>query len=272
MAVSADVSADALPTLSEGVVPDSKQLLEELGGPPPLWRWLGTPALLAGAFLALYLYVSGRELDRIEAPNLNADFIRQKVVEHVQLTLVSTALVILIAVPLGVLLTRPTARRFAPAFLAVANIGQAVPSIGVLALLAITVGIGFDKAIYALVLYAILPVLRNTMVGLKQVDHAVIEAGRGMGMTKLAVLGRVELPLAVPIILAGVRTALVINVGTAALATFTSAGGLGVIVVGGISTSRETTIVTGAVLTAILALSIDWVAGVVEDVLRPKGL
>jgi osmoprotectant transport system permease protein len=271
MAVPAHVSADALP-LSEVAVPDSKQLLEELGGPPPLWRWLGTPALLAGACLALYLYVSGRELDRIEAPNLNADFIRQKVVEHVQLTLVSTALVILIAVPLGVLLTRPTARRFAPAFLAVANIGQAVPSIGVLALLAITVGIGFDKAIYALVLYATLPVLRNTMVGLDQVDRSLIEAGRGMGMSTLGLLRRVELPLSVPVMLAGIRTAMVINVGTAALATFVGAGGLGFLIDQGNRFDRPTVLLTGSVLTAVLALLLDWVAGIVEDLLRPKGL
>lgn len=248
------------------------EVLAELGGPSPLWRWLGTPALLGGVLLALYLYVQGQELDRIEQATINADFIGEKLVEHLQLTAVSTALVIAIAVPLGVLLTRGPARRWSPPFLAVANIGQAVPSIGVIVLLAVTVGIGFDKAIVALVLYSTLPVLRNTMVGLQQVDRSLIEAGRGMGMSTLAVLMRIELPLAVPVMLAGIRTALIINVGTATLATFINAGGFGFIIDNGIRLNRDVVLVTGSVLTAVLALLVDWLAGMVEDVLRPKGL
>ncbi|MDQ3353791.1 MAG: ABC transporter permease [Actinomycetota bacterium] len=248
------------------------EVLAELGGPSPLWRWLGTPALLGGVLLALYLYVQGQELDRIEQATINADFIGEKLIEHLQLTAVSTALVIAIAVPLGVLLTRGGARRWSAPFLGVANIGQAVPSIGVIVLLAVTVGIGFDKAIIALVLYSTLPVLRNTMVGLQQVDRSLIEAGRGMGMSTLAVLVRIELPLAVPVMLAGIRTALIINVGTATLATFINAGGLGFIIDNGIRLNRDLVLVTGSVLTAVLALLVDWLAGMVEDVLRPKGL
>ncbi len=248
------------------------EVLAELGGPSPLWRWLGTPALLGGVLLALYLYVQGQELDRIEQATINADFIGEKLVEHLQLTAVSTALVIAIAVPLGVLLTRGGARRWSAPFLGVANIGQAVPSIGVIVLLAVTGGIGFDKAIVALVLYSTLPVLRNTMVGLQQVDRSLIEAGRGMGMSTLAVLMRIELPLAVPVMLAGIRTALIINVGTATLATFINAGGLGFIIDNGIRLNRDVVLVTGSVLTAVLALLVDWLAGMVEDVLRPKGL
>jgi osmoprotectant transport system permease protein len=248
------------------------EVLAELGGPSPLWRWMGTPALLGGVLLALYLYVQGQELDRIEQATINADFIGEKLVEHLQLTVVSTALVIAIAVPLGVLLTRGGARRWSAPFLGVANIGQAVPSIGVIVLLAVTVGIGFDKAIIALVLYSTLPVLRNTMVGLQQVDRSLIEAGRGMGMSILAVLFRIELPLAVPVMLAGIRTALIINVGTATLATFINAGGLGFIIDNGIRLNRDLVLVTGSVLTAVLALLVDWLAGMVEDVLRPKGL
>lgn len=247
-------------------------LLAELGGQSRLWRWMGTPVLLGGVLAALYVYVQGQDLDRIEKATINAEFIREKIVEHLQLTLVSTALVIAIAVPLGVLLTRAGARRWSSPFIGVANIGQAVPSIGVIVLLAVTVGIGFDKAIIALVAYSTLPVLRNTMVGLQQVDRPLIEAGRGMGMTKLAVLGRIELPLAVPVMLAGIRTALIINVGTATLATFINAGGLGFIIDNGIRLNRELVLITGSVLTAVLALTVDWLAGMVEDVLRPKGL
>ena len=185
----------------------------------------------------------------------------------------STFFVILIAVPLGVLLTRSYTRRYRAALLTVANIGQAVPTIGVLALLAVAfLFLGFQAAVVGLVVYAVLPVLRNTMVGLEQVDESILEAGRGMGISKFGVLRRIELPLAVPIILAGVRTALIINVGTATLAAYINAGGLGTVIVAGLSTNRFTVQLTGAVLTAVLALLVDYLAGVAEDVLRPKGL
>ncbi|MEU5567857.1 ABC transporter permease [Micromonospora musae] len=254
------------------VTPDADDLLTELGGPSRFWRRLGTPALLAAVCLALYLYVRNQDLDRISQASLNADTIREKLIEHVELTFVSTLIVVLLAVPLGVVLTRPAVRRFSPVVLAIANIGQATPSIGVLVLMAITVGIGFDQAVYALVIYAALPVLRNTIVGLNQVDRMLVESGRGMGLSGWQVLRRVELPLSVPVLLAGIRTALIINVGTATLATFVGAGGLGFLIDQGIRFDRMPVLITGSVLTAVLALLLDWVAGIVEDALRPKGL
>lgn len=238
----------------------------------PLLGYLVMPVLLGLACLALYAWLQTKELDSIEERLINADVIRESFAEHMKLTLVSTFFVILIAVPLGILLTRSFAKWVTPGVIGLANVGQMVPSIGVLVLLALIWTIGFRPAVVALVVYSVLPVLRNTMVGLQQVDRNVIEAGRGMGMGKRRVLTRIELPLAVPVILAGVRTALVINVGAATLATFVNAGGLGDIISGGLSTSRNTIIITGAVLTAVLALFIDWVGGIVEDLLRPKGL
>lgn len=235
--------------------------------------YLFLPVFLVLVCLGLYLYVSSRELDSIEVRSLNSSAILEAGWEHVQLTAVSTFFVIIIAVPLGVLLTRPFTGRFRIVLLTVANIGQAVPTIGVLALLAVAfLFIGFSAAIVGLVVYAVLPVLRNTMVGLEQVDENILEAGRGMGISKFGVLRRIELPLAVPIILAGVRTALIINVGAATLATYINAGGLGDILVAGLSTNRITVQIVGAVLTAVLALLIDYLAGIAEEVLRPKGL
>jgi osmoprotectant transport system permease protein len=235
--------------------------------------YLFMPVLLALATAGLYLYVRSQELDSIEQRSLNADRLLDALVRHVQLTVVSTVLVILIAVPLGILLTRPGTARIRPPLLALANIGQAVPTIGVLALLAVAfLFLGFRAAIVGLVAYAVLPVLRNTMVGLEQVDESVLEAARGMGLSKGQVLRRIELPLAVPIILAGVRTALIINVGTATLATFINGGGLGDIIVAGLSTNRVLVQVTGAALTAVLALLVDYLAGIAEDLLRPRGL
>jgi osmoprotectant transport system permease protein len=234
--------------------------------------YLVTPVILVVVLAALTLYVGSRELDSIEERRLTLDFISRATLEHVTITLVSTAFVLLVAVPVGILLTRPFARRITGPAVAVFNIGQAVPSIGVLVLLAIVWGIGFWPAVVALVAYSALPVLRNTMIGLQQVDPAVVESGRGMGMSKLGVLGRIELPLAVPVILTGLRTALVINVGTAALVALTDAGGLGAIIITGLVQNRPIVTVVGSVLTAVLALLIDYLGRVAEDVLRPKGL
>lgn len=234
--------------------------------------YLVTPAILLGALAVLYVYVSSQELDSIEERRVNAAFITQATLEHLRLTAVSTVIVLLIAIPVGVLLTRPLARRITTPAVAVFNVGQAVPSIGLLVLFAIFWGIGFWPAIVALVAYSALPVLRNTMIGLTQVDAAVIESGRGMGMSRAGVLTHIELPLAVPVILTGLRTALVINVGTASLVALTGAGGLGGIIIAGLVSNRPLVTVVGSVLTAVLALFIDYLGRVAEDVLRPKGL
>ena len=133
-------------------------------------------------------------------------------------------------------------------------------------------GFGLQAAIAALVVYALLPVLRNTMVGLTQVDRQLIEAGRGMGMSAAAVLFRVELPLAVPVMLSGIRTALVLLVGTATLATFVNGGGLGLLITTGVTLDLTRVLIAGAILVALLALVVDWTGRVVELAVRPKGL
>ena len=242
------------------------------GGAARLLRYLGMPVFLGFVCLALYLYVSTQQLDSIEKRILTASFLFSRVIEHIELAVVSTVIVVVLAVSTGILLTRPGTRRVTPAIIGLANIGQAVPSIGLLVLFAIVWDFGFWPAIVALVAYSFLSILRNTMVGLQQVDRSTIEAARGMGMTKTAVLFRIELPLAVPIILAGIRTALIINVGTATLGTFVNAGGLGTVIDRGITLGRDPVLIVGSVLTGVLALFIDWLAGVAEDILRPKGL
>lgn len=233
---------------------------------------LVTPLLLVLVSVALYVYVRGLELDAIERRSINRSEIAAQAIQHVKLVAVSTALVLAIAIPLGVLLTRPRLRRLSAPFLALANVGQAVPSIGVLVLLAVTVGIGFQKAVIALILVSALPVLRNTMVGLQGVDRSLIDAGRGIGLSRTAVLFRVELPLAVPVILASVRVAVILNVGSATLAAFTNAGGLGELINTGISLNRTPILLTGSILTAVLAMAADWLIGIAEYVLRPRGI
>ena len=241
----------------------------------PWRRWAGIavrPVLLGAVLLALYLWVQAQALDSIEARALDPQEIRLELWQHVQLSLVATALTIAVAVPLGVLLTRPFARWVKPVGLGLGNFGQAIPSIGLIVLLALWLGIGFWTAVIGLVAYATLPILRNTIVGLDGVDPALKEAAQGMGMSRLAVLRRVELPLAAPVIMAGVRTALVLTVATAALATFIDAGGLGAGLVAGIKLNRPSLSLTFGVLAAVLALFADWVGGIAEEVLRPRGI
>lgn len=230
------------------------------------------PIVAVALTVAVIAYTRLVELDSIEARLLASGEILARLVEHIELVAVSTVAVIVIAVPLGVLLSRPGMRLVGIPVLAVANAGQAIPSIGILVLLAIQFGVGFWMAVIALTLYALLPVLRNTMVGLKQVDAALIDAARGMGMSKWQVLTKIELPLAVPVMLAGIRIALILNVGVATLATYTNAGGLGSLIESGIVFDRMPVILTGSILTVSLALLVDWMAGLVENVLRPRGI
>ena len=244
----------------------------------PQWRkfagrYLTMPLILAAVCLALFLYVSSQSLDTIEARALAPARLNEAIWQHVRLTAVSTAFTLVIAVPLGVLLSRPFTHSFRPYLITLLTLGQAVPTIAILVILAVAfLFLGFNAAIVGLTAYAIVPVLLNTIVGLEQVDRSVLEAGRGMGMSRFTVLTRLELPLAVPVILAGIRTALVINVGTATLVTYINAGGLGDIIVAGLTTNRFIVQLVGAVLTAVLALTIDYIAGIAEDIIRPRGL
>jgi osmoprotectant transport system permease protein len=230
------------------------------------------PLLILATLVILYVVVSTRQLSSSEQSVLTSDKVLGELGEHLKVTVVSTILVLLISIPLGVLLTRSFARAITPPAIAVFNIGQAVPSIGLIVLLAIAWTIGFWPVIIALVAYTVLPVLRNTMVGLHQVDPSVIESARGMGMTKTAVLLRIELPLAVPIIMAGLRTALTINVGTATLGAFVGVNTLGVLIVAGQVQLSPLLTVTGGILVAAVALLVDYLASIAEDVLRPRGL
>jgi osmoprotectant transport system permease protein len=231
-----------------------------------------SPTVAVVLATGMFLYVRTAPLDSIEQRLLTSEAILDRVLEHVSLVAVSTIAVIVIAIPLGILLSRRGARWLGIPVLALANAGQAIPSIGVLVLLAIQFGIGFWMAVIALVAYAVLPVLRNTMVGLGQVDPFLIDASRGMGMSRRQVLFRIELPLAVPVILAGVRVALILNVGVATLATYTNAGGLGSLIESGIVLNRMPVLMAGSVFTIVLALLVDWLAGLTEHRLRPRGL
>lgn len=239
----------------------------------PSWR----PLILQFAgilvvFAALVIWLLTANLSDTELTTLAPDSLLGYTIEHLSLTGLAAVIVLLIAIPLGILLTRKPFKKLTGPVLAIANVGQAAPAIGLIVLLAFWLGFGFNAAITALVLYAVLPVLRNTMVGITQVDARLVEAGRGMGMSAAAVLFKVELPLAVPVMLAGIRTALVLLVGTAALATFINGGGLGILITTGVNLNLTNVLIAGSILVALLALLVDLIGRVVEHVARPKGL
>lgn len=242
------------------------------GSRESLLLFIGIPVLVVVGFGAYTLWHQTAELDTVEASALAWSEVWLAIWQHVQLTVVSAIVVVLIAVPLGIMLTRPGFKRAAPAVVGFANGGQAAPAIGLFVLLAMWLGFGFWTSILALTVYAMLPVLRNTIVGLQGVDPTLVEAGRGVGLSNFDVLRRIELPLALPVIMSGVRTALVLLVGTAALATFINGGGLGGIITAGINLYRYSVMVSGAVLVALLALLIEWIGRVLELVTRPRGL
>ncbi|MFD4227181.1 ABC transporter permease [Streptomyces sp. NPDC058545] len=253
---------------------------EEEPAPPPAgpprritWRKLVlVPAALAIVLVATYLWITNVPLDSIARNSLSGGNVQLRWWQHVELTAISTFWVLIIAIPLGIALTRRRFRKGAPLVTVVANVGQATPAIGLLALLVIWLGIGPRTAIIGMVIYAVLPVLSNTVAGLKAIEPNLVEASRGIGMSAMGTLTKVELPLAVPLILAGVRTALVLNVGTATLATFGGGGGLGDLITSGIQTQRMPVLVLGSVLTVVLALLVDWMASLVEVALTPRGL
>ncbi len=230
------------------------------------------PTALIAVLLATWLWFEQADLDALTRNALSDGRVSKALWQHIELTVISTFFVLIIAIPLGVLLTRPVFRRASPAAMALANMGQATPAIGLLALLVIWLGIGRRAALIGIIAYAVLPVLSNTIAGLKANDPTLLEAARGIGMSPRGVLARVELPLAVPLILAGVRTALVLNVGTATLATFGGGGGLGVLITTGITSQRMPVLVVGSILTVALALLVDWLASLAELLLRPRGL
>jgi osmoprotectant transport system permease protein len=195
--------------------------------------------------------------------------ILQRTGEHLLLVGIAIAIAVGVGLPLGVLITRQT--RLRRPILAVANVLQTLPSLALFGLLIPLVGIGAVPAIIALTLYSFLPIIRNTYTGITQIDPAIREAARGMGMTEWQLLLQLEIPLALTVILAGVRVATVISIGIATIAAAIGAGGLGVFIFQGISVVNNQLILAGAVPAAGMALMADAVIGWLEKRLAVPG-
>lgn len=193
-------------------------------------------------------------------------------VQHLWLTALSGGLAILVAVPLGIILSRPSMTRYAESAMQVLNVGTTIPTLAVLALSMSFLGIGTVPAVFGLFIATLLPITRNTYTGLKGVSPALKEAAAGIGMSPLQRLVRVELPNALYVMFAGIRTALAINVGTVPLAFLIGAGGLGELIFTGIDLYDPIMMLSGAIPTALLAIGVDVLVAFVAFLVVPRGV
>jgi len=205
----------------------------------------------------------------------NTDQCWSLTLEHVGIVAISVFLATLIAIPTGVAITRN--EQLAKKIMNGANILMTIPSIALFGLMLpilslIGHGLGKVPAIIALVVYSQLPIIRNTYVGIKNVPPELVDAGRGLGMNGWTRLKEIEIPLAIPVIIAGLRTAAVMNIGIAAIAAYIGAGGLGVFIQQGIARSYEEMIMTGAIMVALLAIIVDAGMALLEKIVTPKGV
>ncbi len=191
-----------------------------------------------------------------------SDKLFHQTLQHLGLTFISLFFAIAIGLPLGILIARK--KSLAPSILGFAGVLQTVPSIALLGFMIPLLGIGVKPAIVALLIYALLPIIRNTYTGIIGIEPTITEAAKAMGMTKNQVLLKVQLPLAMPIIMAGIRTATVINVGVATLASYIAAGGLGEFIFGGISLNNTNMILAGAIPAALLAIILDFLLSLIQ--------
>ncbi|MFI5777954.1 ABC transporter permease [Nocardia sp. NPDC051570] len=231
------------------------------------------PVLALALAAGVLVWAFDRRLTVTQQASLSAGNIIAATRQHIVITATVIAIVVAVAVPLGTLLTRPRYRRLAPLFIGIANIGAAAPAIGLIVLAYLwTQTTGFWVGVAPIAFYALLPVLRNTILGYQQVDPMLVDAGRGQGMSARTVLRRIEFPLAIPYILAGLRTSLVLAVGTATLSFLVSAGGLGILIDTGYKLRDNVTLWVGALLAVALALVVDWLGALAERFLGPRGL
>jgi len=190
--------------------------------------------------------------------------------EHTYISFIAVIAGFLIAVPLGILLTRT--EKLNKYVIGFVNILQTIPSLALLGLMIPLLGIGVIPAIVALFLYSLLPMLRNTFTGIREVDPALKEAARGMGMTSLQILFKVELPMALSIIMGGFRTATIFTISWATLAAVIGGGGLGYLVFTGLGVANDSMLLAGAIATALLATVADFITQKIQKLCTPKGL
>jgi osmoprotectant transport system permease protein len=200
----------------------------------------------------------------------NLRLIFKLTLEHIEVAMMAVIISTIIGVAIGIVITR--IKKLVTPVIGIAGVIYTIPSLALFGMLIPFIGIGVKPAVIALILYGQLVLIRNTYVGITQIDRAVIEAGKGMGMSSWQFLGMVELPVALPVIMAGIRTAAVMNIGTATIAAYIGAGGLGWLIFRGIASVYTEQIIAGAVPVILLAIGTDYFFILLERFLTPPGL
>lgn len=194
----------------------------------------------------------------------------QKTTEHISLSFMAVGLACLVGIPVGFLIVNR--KKLSAVVLNIANVIQTIPSLALFAFAMPLFGIGTKPAVFALFLYALLPIIKNTLIGIRNVNPATIKAAVGMGMSRSQVMFKVEVPLAISVIMGGIRIAAVTSIGITTIATLIAAGGLGDFIYRGLSMYDQPMILTGALLSALLALAVDFLLGLLERALTSKGI
>ncbi|MEW6266050.1 MAG: ABC transporter permease [Thermodesulfobacteriota bacterium] len=225
-----------------------------------------------GFILAFLLGVGAQRRGYLDFALENHREVYLLLIQHLKLVFISGAIAVALGLFIGIVLTRGFMKRYREISLNLLGICQTVPSLAVIAIAMSYLGIGRKTAIFALVVYGLLPIIRSTVAGLFTVDPALVEAGQGMGMTPLQVLFRVEIPNALYVIMAGIRISLVVNVGTAAMSFLVGGGGLGDLIFTGLHMVDAGIMLAGAVPTACLAIVMNWALERVERFIVSPGL
>lgn len=240
-------------------------------------RWRGMIGVLVAG--AVFAYICTRQdwwsaalaalFPTLPQTTFPSATVAELVTQHLQIVLISSALTISVGLPLGIWVTRPSGRDFREIVAAAVDFGQTFPPVAVLALMMPIFGLGLVPAIVALFLYGLFPVVSNTVAGIEGVPPDIVDAARGLGMGKWRILFGVELPLAARVIIAGIRTSVIVNIGTATVAAATGVGGLGAPIYSGINLQNGAYVLEGAVAAAGLAILADATLGRVEVLVAP---
>lgn len=224
--------------------------------------------------LLIYLGVMAQQVGLVDYLSVsgNYSYINNLLGEHLYLVAVSMSLATVTGITIGIVLTRKRFRKYTGVVMYVVGLGQTIPSLAVLALMMSLLGIGSNTAIFALFVYSVLPIARNTLAGISAVPPEMIDAAKGMGMPGWRILLEVEIPNSMQVILTGFRVALVINIGTAALSYLVGAGGLGDLIFTGISLMKTQVLLAGAIPTTLLALFADYLCEILTLLLVSRGL
>jgi len=228
-------------------------------------------------FLLALIFFMGISAERVGLIEYYSDPWEQEYVfflirQHLYLVSVSMAMAIVTGLTVGIVVTRKSFKKYSGLFMYIVGLGQTIPSLAVLALVMSFLGIGSKPAIFALFIYSTLPIARNTLAGILSVSPSIIDAAKGIGMSPRRILMEVELPNALNVILIGIRVALVINIGTAALGYLIGAGGLGDLIFTGINLMQTDKLLAGVLPVILLALIGDYLLELLGIVIVPKGI